>query len=86
MTPSTAADLALLDAVVSLTRRRISVPADVAFERLHGRPPDATDLVELRTAILRLERDGLVTSDRDLRLEPTPDGEVAVELLRYRGA
>jgi hypothetical protein len=86
VTPSTAADLELLDAVVALTRRRISVPAGVAFERLHGRPPHASELVDLRMAILRLERDGLVASDRELRLEPTPDGQVAVELLRYRGA
>jgi hypothetical protein len=79
-------DLGLLDAVVALTRRRVSVPAADAFARLHGRPPGPSDLVELRMAILRLERDGLLISDRELRLEPTPDGEVAVELLRARGA
>jgi hypothetical protein len=75
-------DLALLDSVVALTRRRVTVPAAAAFEHARGRRPAAADLVELRFAVLRLERDGLVLSDRELRLEATPDGEVAVELYR----
>jgi hypothetical protein len=82
--PHTAADLALLDAVVALTRRRISVPSATAYEQVHGRPPSGRERVELRLAVLRLERDGLVVSDRDLRLEATPDGEVAAELFRAR--
>jgi hypothetical protein len=75
-------DLALLDAVVALTRRRVTVPARDAFDHLHGRQPAAADHVDLRLAVLRLERDGLLRSDRELRLEATPDGEVAVELHR----
>ena len=81
---ATGEDLELLEAVVDLTRRRVSVAAATAFERVHGRAPRLDDLVDLRMAVLRLERDGLVESDRDLRLEPTPDGEIAVELLRAR--
>jgi hypothetical protein len=80
----TTQDLELLEAAVQLTRRRVSVAAGRAFERVHGRAPALADLVDLRMAVLRLERDGLVRSDRELRLEPTPDGEVAVELLRAR--
>lgn len=75
-------DLALLDAVVALTRRRVTVAAGAAFEHARGRPPGTGDLVELRLSVLRLERDGLLRSDRELRLEATPDGEVAVELHR----
>lgn len=75
-------DLALLDSVVALTRRRITVPAGDAFEHARGRRPGAADLVDLRLSVLRLERDGLLRSDRELRLEATPDGEVAVELHR----
>lgn len=75
-------DLALLDSVVALTRRRVTVPAATAFEHAHGHRPRGADLVELRLAVLRLERDGLLQSDRELRLEATPDGEVAVELHR----
>jgi hypothetical protein len=81
-TSHTADDLALLDALVALTRRRVTVAADDAFERAHGRRPDADDYVRLRLSVLRLERDGLVRSERDLRLEATPDGEVAAELHR----
>jgi hypothetical protein len=80
----TGRDLRLLEAVVDLTRRRVAVAAAAAHERAYGRAPATADLVELRLAVLRLERDGLVRSDRELRLEPTPDGEVAVELLRAR--
>lgn len=80
------ADLALLEAVVDLTRRRVSVPAADAYRHLHGRHPGAADRVPLRLAVLRLERDGLLRSDVDLRLEATPDGEVAVELLRVARA
>ena len=75
-------DLALLDSVVTLTRRRLTVPAATAFEHARGHRPRGADLVELRLAVLRLERDGLVVSDRELRLEATPDGEVAIELHR----
>jgi len=75
-------DLVLLDAVVMLTRRRVTVPAAVAFERVHGRPPGMHDRIALRLAVLRLERDGLLTSDRELRLEATPDGEVVAQLRR----
>lgn len=75
-------DLALLDSVVALTRRRVTVDARDAFEHARGHRPGAADLVELRLAVLRLERDGLLQSDRELRLEATPDGEVAVELHR----
>ena len=78
----TAQDLELLEAAVALTPRRISVPIGRVFEQLHGRPPGPRDLVELRLAVLRLERDGLLQSDLDLAVEPTPDGQVAVELLR----
>jgi hypothetical protein len=81
-TSHTADDLALLDAVVALTRRRVTVAANDAFERAHGRQPDADDYVGLRLSVLRLERDGLVRSERDLRLEATPDGDVAAELHR----
>ena len=75
-------DLALLDSVVALTRRRVTVPAGDAFEHARGRRPGSADLVDLRLSVLRLERDGLLRSDRELRLEATPDGEVAVELHR----
>ena len=75
-------DLALLNSVVALTRRRITVDARHAFEHAHGRRPSGADLVELRLSVLRLERDGLLRPDRELRLEATPDGEIAVELHR----
>lgn len=75
-------DLALLDSVVALTRRRVTVAAGDAFEHARGRRPGTADLIELRLSVLRLERDGLLRSDRELRLEATPDGEVAVELHR----
>jgi hypothetical protein len=78
----TASDLALLDAVVRSTRRRVTVPAAAAFERAYGRPPRRDDLLDLRLSVARLERDGLLVSDRELRLEATPDGEVAAELYR----
>ena len=82
LTSHTADDLALLDSVVMLTRRRVTVAADDAFEHAHGRRPGSADFIELRLSVLRLERDGLLRSDRELRLEATPDGDVAVELHR----
>jgi hypothetical protein len=75
-------DLRRLDAVVALTRRRVTVAAGEAFEHARGRRPETEDYVALRLAVLRLERDGLLRSDRELRLEATPDGEIAVELYR----
>ncbi len=77
-------DLLLLEAAVTLTPRRINVSIGRVFEHVHGRPPGPDDLVDLRLAVLRLERDGLLRSDRDLNVEPTPDGQVAAELLRTR--
>jgi hypothetical protein len=78
----TTEDLVLLAAAVDLTPRRINVPARRVFEQVHGRPPGPGDLVALRLAVLRLERDGLLRSDAALNVEPTPDGQVAVGLLR----
>lgn len=82
--PPTLEDLELLVAAVELTPRRVNVPARRAFERLHGRAPSPRDLVDLRLAVLRLERDGLVRADAALNVEPTPDGQVAAGLLRVR--
>jgi hypothetical protein len=81
---STPSDLEVLEAVVALTPRRVNVTADRVLEHLLGRRPSASDRLALRLAVLRLEGDGLVTSDRELRLEATPDGHIAVELLRAR--
>ena len=69
---------------MALTPRRVNVTADRVLEHLLGRRPSASDRLALRLAVLRLEGDGLVTSDRELRLEATPDGNIAVELLRAR--
>ena len=69
---------------MGLTPRRVNVRADRVLEHLLGRRPSASDRLALRLAVLRLEGDGLVTSDRELRLEATPDGHIAVELLRAR--
>jgi hypothetical protein len=80
----TTEDLELLAAAVDLTPRRVNVPARRVFEHRHGRPPGPTDLVELRMAVLRLERDGLLRSDAALNVEPTPDGQVAAGLVRAR--
>lgn len=80
----TAQDLELLAAAVELTPRRVNVPIRRVFEHLHGRPPQPSELVDLRLAVLRLERDGLLRSDAGLVVEPTPDGQVAVALLRTR--
>jgi hypothetical protein len=80
----TAADLELLEAAVDLTPRRVNVPVDRVFERLHGRLPGPADRVDLRLAVLRLERDGLLVSDHALNVEPTPDGQTAIRLLRVR--
>lgn len=79
-------DLELLEAAVALTPRRVNVPIRSVFERLHGRPPGPGDVVDLRLAVLRLERDGLLVSDEALNVEPTPDGQTAVRLLRTRRA
>jgi hypothetical protein len=81
-----AEDLALLESAVTLTTRRVNVPIRRVFEHLHGRAPRLEEFVDLRLAILRLERDGLLHSDRELTVEPTPDGQVAAELLRARRA
>lgn len=78
----TTEDLELLAAAVDLTPRRVNVPVRRVFERVHGRTPGPEDLVALRLAVLRLERDGLLRSDAALNVEPTPDGQVAVGLLR----
>jgi hypothetical protein len=77
-------DLALLEAAVALTRRRVSVPLDEAFTHLHGRALRSSDFVEVRMAILRLEREGLLHTDADLRLEPTSAGRDAVDRLLAR--
>jgi hypothetical protein len=73
------ADLVLLDAVVALTERRVQVPAADAFERASGRPLTERDWVALRRSILRLERDGLVRSDREHRLEATDEGRALLQ-------
>ncbi len=86
MAPSsiTEHDMQVLDAVVALAPRRVTVPAEVVLEHLHrgGRP--ASGWQALRMAVLRLQRDGLLRSEPGLSLEATPDGQVAVELLRAR--
>jgi hypothetical protein len=73
-------DLALLETAVALTTRRVNVHVHDAFEVMAGRAPTPEDAVELRLAVLRLERDGLVVSSPDGFVEPTPDGRTAVEL------
>jgi hypothetical protein len=73
-------ELALLDAAVALTTRRVNVHVHDAFEVLTGRAPSPEDVVELRLAVLRLERDGLLRSSADGFVEPTPDGRTAAEL------
>ncbi len=77
-------DLRVLDAIVTLTPRRINVPAAQVLEFLHGPDSTPSDLLELRLAVLRLERDGLVRSEASLRVEATPDGRIAIELSRAR--
>jgi hypothetical protein len=76
-------DLALLDAAVALTARRVNVHVHDAFEVATGRAPSPDDVVDLRWAVLRLERDGLVRSSADGFVEPTPDGRTAAELRRF---
>lgn len=71
----------VLEAVVELTPRRVNVPATRVLERLHGPGATSADRLELRLAVLRLERDGLIHSDSDLLLEATPAGLAAVALL-----
>ena len=75
-------DLALLDAAVTLTSRRVNVHVHDAFEVVTGRAPTTQDVVDLRMAVLRLERDGLVRSSADGFLEPTADGRTAAQLRR----
>ena len=79
-------DFALLEAALALTQRRVNVPIGRVFVHLHARKAGSEDRAALRLALLRLERDGLVQSDSQLNVEPTPDGQVAVELLRARRA
>jgi hypothetical protein len=86
MRSSSESDFALLEAAVDLTQRRVNVSLGRVFEHVHARKAGSDDRVGLRLALLRLERDGLVQSDSDLNVEPTPDGQVAVELLRARRA
>jgi hypothetical protein len=68
------ADLELLSTVVDLTDRRLTVPAEVAWRELRGSFPQGAEWIELRTSVLRLEREGLVRTDPDLNLEATPVG------------
>lgn len=79
----TAEDLQLLEALVDLTTMPISVPAARVFQRVHGRLPRPREMRRLRRALARLQQDGLVRVAVSLDLELTPDGRVAVELLRY---
>jgi hypothetical protein len=72
-------DLALLWAAVALTRRRVNVRVEEAFELLHERALEPEDFVRVRMAIRRLERAGLLRTDASLHVEPTPEGLVAVE-------
>jgi hypothetical protein len=73
------ADLQLLAAAVELTARRIHVDVADAWARARGQAPTPSDWVEIRRAVLRLERDGLVRSDLDLHIEPTAAGRRVVE-------
>ena len=75
-------DLLLLEGAVDLTRRRVNAPLARVFEHVHGRRFEPSDLISTRLAILRLERDGLLVSDAELNLEPTPDGRTAIEIVR----
>ena len=81
---STSDDLALLDAAVALTARRVNVHVHDAFEVMTGRPPSPQEAVDLRLAVLRLERDGLLRSSADGFVEPTPDGRTAAELRTFQ--
>jgi hypothetical protein len=80
----TADDLCLLEAVVELATIPVHVPAARAFKHLHGRLPRPADMRRLRRSITRLVHDGLLQAAVSLDLVPTPDGRVAVELLRFR--
>jgi hypothetical protein len=80
----TTEDLLLLEAAVELAQTPVWIPAARAFERLHGRLPRPRDMRRLRRALSRLQRDGLLQVVVSLDVEPTPDGRVAVELLRHR--
>jgi hypothetical protein len=80
----TTEDLLLLEAAVDLAETPVWIPAARAFQRLHGRLPRPPDMRRLRRALGRLQRDGLLRVAVCLDVEPTPDGRVAVELLRRR--
>jgi hypothetical protein len=77
-------DLCLLEAVVELATIPVHVPAARAFKHLYGRLPGPSDMRRLRRSIARLAHDGLLQAAVSLDLVPTPDGLVAVELLRFR--
>lgn len=79
----TAEDLQLLEALADLTTMPIAVPAARVFHRVHGRMPRPREMRRLRRSLARLERDGLARVAVSLDLELTPDGRVAVELVRY---
>jgi hypothetical protein len=79
-------DLALLRAAVALTRRRVNVRVEEAFELLHERALEPEDFVDVRLTIRRLERAGLLRTDASLHLEPTPEGQAAVERWQAGGA
>jgi hypothetical protein len=79
-------DLELLAVADALTQRRLRVPATDAWEAVHGHQPKDQEWVELRMAILRLERAGLVESDERLAIEVTDAGRVALEAQEVRDA
>ena len=80
----TTEDLLLLEAAVDLGETPVWIPAARAFQRMHGRLPRPRDMRRLRRALSRLQRDGLIQVVVSLDVEPTPDGRVAVELVRHR--
>lgn len=82
-TNQTASDLELLEALADLTTMPISVPAARVFQRVHGRLPRPREVRRLRRSLARLQEDGLVRVAVSLDLELTPDGRVAVEILRF---
>lgn len=82
----TGEDLRLLRAAVELAAITGNVPIARAFRALHGRMPGPKDMHRLRKALGRLEADGLLQCASSLDVTPTPDGRVAAELLRFRGA
>jgi hypothetical protein len=84
MTVATREDLALLAAAVELTERRVNVAVADAWRHLCGRAPSASEWIEVRFSIARLEREALVRFDADLHLEPTDDGRRVVESLDHQ--